>query len=102
MDIFKALADKNRRKIIESLYQEGELSIKQLTANSTISRQAITKHLNILIKAKVISAEFTGKERVHILNPKAVQSLVDWISPFAAQWDNRLNNLAKHIGEQND
>ncbi|WP_299079575.1 metalloregulator ArsR/SmtB family transcription factor [uncultured Paraglaciecola sp.] len=102
MDIFKALADKNRRKIIESLYQDGERSIKQLTANSTISRQAMTKHLNILIKSKVISAEFTGKERVHNLNPKAVQTLLDWISPFAQQWDNRLNNLAKHIGEQHD
>ena len=67
MDIFKALADVNRRKVIEALYEEDGLSIKQLTHGSTISRQAMTKHLNILTRSKIVTAEFSGKERVHKL-----------------------------------
>ena len=54
MDIFTALADVQRRNIIEALHQRSNQSIKQLTINSSVSRQAITKHLNILIKAKIV------------------------------------------------
>ncbi|TDF38225.1 ArsR family transcriptional regulator [Alteromonadaceae bacterium M269] len=100
MDIFKALADANRRKVIEALYEEDGLSIKQLTHGSTISRQAMTKHLNILIRSKIVTAEFSGKERVHKLNPKAVKVLFDWLAPFAQQWDVRLERLAQQLGEK--
>lgn len=101
MDIFTALADLQRRKIIEALDQRGNQSIKQLTIDSSVSRQAITKHLNILIKAKIVQAEYIGKERIHNLNPKAMQSLFNWLAPFAQKWDNRLNNLTKYIGDKN-
>ena len=98
MDIFKALADVNRRRIIEALYQQDGLSIKQLTEGSSITRQAITKHLNILIRSKVVVAQFSGKERIHKLNPKAVKALLDWLAPFAQQWDTRLEKLAEYLG----
>lgn len=100
MDIFTALADKQRRNIIEALHLRGNLSIKQLTMDSTVSRQAVTKHLNILIKAKIVKAEFIGKERIHNLDPKAMQKLLHWLAPFAQKWDERLNNLSKYIGDQ--
>jgi DNA-binding transcriptional ArsR family regulator len=100
MDIFKALADANRRRIIEALYRQDGLSIKQLTLGSSITRQAVTKHLNILIRSKVVSADFSGKERIHRLNPKAVKSLMDWLAPFAQQWDARLEKLAEHLGDE--
>ncbi|WP_339721624.1 metalloregulator ArsR/SmtB family transcription factor [uncultured Paraglaciecola sp.] len=102
MDIFTALADPQRRNIIEALHSRGKLSIKQLTMDSAVTRQAITKHLNILIKAKIVQADFIGKERIHKLNPKAMQSLFNWLAPFAQKWDDRLNNLAKYIGDQDE
>lgn len=101
MNIFTALADLQRRNIIEALHRCSNQSIKQLTQNSSISRQALTKHLNILIKAKIIQAEFIGKERIHNLDPKAMQSVFNWLAPFAQKWDNRLNNLANYIGDKN-
>ena len=99
MNIFTALADKQRRHIIETLHHCGNQAIKELTQNSSVSRQAITKHLNILIKAKIVQAEFVGKERIHKLDPKAMQSLFNWLAPFAQQWDDKLNNLEKFIGD---
>lgn len=101
MDIFTALADPQRRNIIEALHHSGNQSIKQLTIHSSVSRQAITKHLNILIKAKIVQAEFMGKERIHNLDPKAMQSLFNWLAPFAQKWDDRLNNLSNYIGDKN-
>ncbi|GAC20132.1 ArsR/SmtB family transcription factor [Paraglaciecola arctica] len=100
MDIFTALADQQRRNIIETLHQRGNQSIKQLTIDSSVSRQAITKHINILIKAKIVQAEFIGKERIHNLDPKAMQSLFNWLAPFSQKWDDRLNNLTKYIGDK--
>jgi DNA-binding transcriptional ArsR family regulator len=100
VDIFTALADQQRRNIIEALHHRGSQSIKQLTIDSSVSRQAITKHLDILIKAKIVKAEFIGKERIHNLDPKAMQSLFNWLAPFALKWDERLNNLTKYIGDK--
>lgn len=102
MDIFTALADPQRRHIIEALHLRGALSIKQLTQGSNVSRQAITKHLNILVKAKIIQADFVGKERVHKLDPKAMQSLLNWLAPFAQNWDDRLSNLIQYVGDDDD
>jgi DNA-binding transcriptional ArsR family regulator len=101
MDIFTALADTQRRNIIEVLHSCNNQSIKQLTENTPISRQAVTKHLNILIKAKIVKAEFIGKQRIHNLEPKAMQSVFNWLAPFSLKWDDRLNNLSKYIGEKN-
>lgn len=102
MDIFNALADPKRRTLVEALYRHEPQSIKQLSLNASVSRQAITKHLNTLIKAKIVRAEFVGKERVHYLNPKSMQKLADWLEPFTEQWDTRLVSLQKHLGEKNE
>jgi len=97
MDIFTALADPTRRQILERLQQNNALSIRQLSEGMPQSRQAITKHLNRLIKAKLINAQFVGKEKVHRLNAKPMQSLAQWLAPFAEQWDNRLENLVTFL-----
>ncbi|GAB3032411.1 ArsR/SmtB family transcription factor [Bowmanella dokdonensis] len=102
MDIFSALADPKRRQLIEALWLHGPLSIKQLSEGAGISRQAITKHLDILIKAKIVSAEFAGKERLHRLNPKPIERVALWLQPFAEQWDERLSRLKHYLGEDHE
>ncbi|NVK57219.1 MAG: helix-turn-helix transcriptional regulator [Alteromonadaceae bacterium] len=98
MDIFKALSDPTRRHIIEQLYHHGPQSIKQLGLDLPMSRQALTKHLNRLISAKIVRADFEGKEKVHRLNAKPVDELLRWLAPFAQRWDQKLNNLQTHLG----
>jgi predicted transcriptional regulator len=102
MDIFNALTDLKRRILVEALFRHEPQSIKQLSCNRSVSRQAITKQLNMLIKAKIVRCEFVGKERVHYLNPKAVQKLDDWLAPFAAQWDKRFADMLNYLGENNE
>ncbi|WP_102796065.1 ArsR/SmtB family transcription factor [Bowmanella denitrificans] len=102
MDIFTALSDPIRRQLIEALWQRGPLSIKQLGEGLNISRQAVTKHLNVLIKAKLVSAEFSGKERIHQLNPRPMEQVALWLQPFAAQWDDRLSRLNTYLGEEHE
>ena len=102
MDIFSAISDPTRRAIIERLNRHGPQSIKELGKGLDISRQGLTKHLDKLVKSKIVSAEFVGKERIHSLQPKPMEKLANWLQPFAEQWDTRLGNLAFHLEEKND
>lgn len=105
MDIFQALADPTRRHIIERLSRydaaKSGLSIKELTTGFSISRQAVTKHLNTLIKCGVVKADFVGKEKRHfLLNYKFVEAW-QWLEPIATQWDEKLSSLDKHLKSRN-
>ena len=100
MDIFTALADPNSRHLIELLSKHGPQSIKQLSMDANIGSQAITKHLNILVKAKLVNTEFVGKQRIHKLSPKPIQKRADWLQPYAQQWDTRLKDLQQHLGKK--
>lgn len=100
MDIFQALADPTRRHIIEMLHRDGPCSIKTLCTDLAISRQALTKHVNRLIKAKLVSAEFRGKERMHTLNAQPLAKLHTYLQPYAQAWDQRLHRLTNHLGEE--
>ena len=101
MDIFQAIADPTRRKIIKQLssYQAAKtgLSIKELTADTDISRQAVTKHLNVLIKSGAVKAEFKGKEKRHYLKHYAFDEAWQWLAPIAKEWDERLIRLKQHL-----
>lgn len=104
MDIYQAMADEKRRRIIERLntYHAAKhgLSIKELTAGLGVSRQAITKHLNHLIKCGAITAQFTGKEKKHFINQDAFQPAIEWLTPIATCWDERLVNLKHHLRKE--
>lgn len=97
MDIYSAIGDQRRRKIIEQLStveaaRDG-VAIKTLTEGTGITRQAMTKHLNILIKNKIVIAEFVGKERRHFLNAEQLVPLIEWLTPIAEQWEHRFAAL---------
>ncbi|GAH07481.1 unnamed protein product, partial [marine sediment metagenome] len=73
--IFGAVADPTRRQILERLRAHGPLSIKELAAPLPISRQAVTKHLNILLGSGLVEMRWVGRERMHFLNPTPLQKL---------------------------
>lgn len=104
MDIFQALADANRRHIIERLssYEAAKhgISIKELTQGLSISRQAVTKHLNVLIRCGAVKAEFVGKEKRHFLCQFSLMEAWQWLEPIARQWDDKLSALSKHLKYQ--
>lgn len=94
---FTAVADPTRRLILERLRAHGPLSIKQLAAPLPISRQAVTKHLNILLRSGLVEMRRVGRERMHFLNPQPLQELEDWLRPYGEAWDRRLTRLQQHL-----
>lgn len=106
MDVYKAIADPTRRKIIEQLAAKDAalegLSIKQLSEDKQVSRQAVTKHINLLIKLKLVKAECIGKERRHFLLPGMLYEPFSWLQPIAKEWEDTLSKIKTHLAKQRD
>ncbi len=102
MDIFKAMADPVRRDILACLKEQPKQSISTLTKNRQITRQAVTKHLNVLVKTGLVQTQMVGKQRLHQLNAEPLKQVADWLQPYAALWDRRLDKLKTFLGEPDD
>jgi DNA-binding transcriptional ArsR family regulator len=93
MDIFYALSDPTRRKILELLASRGELSATQIYANFQVSPPAISQHLKVLREANLVKMEKHAQQRIYQINPQAVLELEDWSKQLAQQWNQRLDVL---------
>ena len=91
-DVFKALADENRRSLLDSLMEQNGQTLADLCGDLAMSRQAVSKHLRILEQANVVSVHWRGREKLHYLNPVPLTEIVHrWVGRFE---DARLEMLA--------
>jgi len=102
MDIFQAIADPTRRELVAQLKNNPSQSITRLCKNQSISRQAVTKHLKILINANIVISEKKGRHSLHTLNPQPLKEIADWLAPIANMWNQRLANLQSYLKENPD
>jgi DNA-binding transcriptional ArsR family regulator len=92
--VFGALADPNRRRMIEALLRDGTTSVPVLTAALPITRQAVAKHLSTLDHAGLVErAPATGREVRYRLRDGALVSATAWLAEAEAAWENRLARL---------
>ncbi|RLQ94378.1 ArsR family transcriptional regulator [Falsibacillus albus] len=81
--IFKALADKTRRQLLDRLYQQNGQTLNELCGHLEMSRQAVTKHLYLLEEAGLIIVEWKGRTKVHYLNAEPIAQIYDrWLSKY--------------------
>lgn len=97
--VFEALVDPHRRRILQRLVEGERLSITQISEDLPISRQAVTKHLDLLAGAGLVAAERRGRERVLTFVPEPLTAAAQWISALEAQWDRRLAALQAYLAE---
>jgi len=91
--VFKALADPTRRAIFEGLAREGEQTVHALTRRAGISQPAVSKHLVILKRARLVGHRREGRETHYKARPQALAPLVDWMSVYGAFWRDRFDQL---------
>ncbi|MBE5097922.1 ArsR/SmtB family transcription factor [Priestia aryabhattai] len=99
-DIFQAIADPTRRKVLE-LLSEKELPISEITSHFSISRTAIVKHLHILSEADLVHGQKKGREKVYYLQPEPLKEVKDWLAYYEQFWMNKLSIL-QHIVERDE
>jgi DNA-binding transcriptional ArsR family regulator len=95
--VFAALGDETRLGIVARLCAEGPLSITRLTAGSSVTRQAITKHLHVLAGAGLAHSSQLGRERIWELEPEPLLTARECLSRISAQWDEALARLQQFV-----
>lgn len=91
-DVFQAIADPTRRAII-ALLAAGSLTPNAIAENFDSSRQAVSKHIQILVECELVKQEQQGREIYYHFNPKKMKEVSDWIAPFEKLWEGRFNRL---------
>lgn len=91
--IFAALGDETRLRLIAVLCAGGALSISQLTTGTDITRQGITKHLQVLAEAGLVHDFKVGRERLWQFEPTQLDEARRSLEIIAQQWDHALNRL---------
>jgi DNA-binding transcriptional ArsR family regulator len=95
-DVFAALADPNRRHLLEALARS-EASATQLATSLPVTRQAVAKHLAALREAGLVESRRAGRETLYSLNPGPLGDAVAWITRVGDEWDARLDALRLHV-----
>src|SRR5882724_8853883 len=93
--IFAALGDDVRLRLIAALCVGGAMSITQLTAGTDITRQAITKHLDVLAAAGLVRDVKVGRERLWEFEPAQLDEARRSLEMIAGQWDHALAKLKR-------
>lgn len=91
-DVFQAIADPTRRAILTLL------AVQSMTPNALAeyfnsSRQAVSKHIQILTECQLIKQEVSGREIVYHVNPKKMKEVDKWLQPFRDLWEDRFDQL---------
>lgn len=91
--VFKALADPTRRAIFEQLAREGEQTVRALTLRAGVSQPAVSKHLRVLKRARLVRHRHEGRETHYSVPPKALSPLADWMNFYSIFWSDKFDRL---------
>jgi DNA-binding transcriptional ArsR family regulator len=94
--VFSALADPTRRAILERLAR-GDATVNQLAEPFAMTQQAVSKHLKVLERARLISRGRAAQSRPCALDTVRLDAAVDWIARHRQIWADRHDRLEQHL-----
>jgi DNA-binding transcriptional ArsR family regulator len=97
--VFRAIADPTRREILH-LLSAGGRTVGSIASNFRTSRPAISKHLRVLRRAGLVSAQKKGTTRLCELNGIPLRAVGDWLRDYEAFWDESLRHLKRYVEEK--
>ena len=101
--VFRALADGTRRKLLDKLHAENGQTLGALCAHLAMTRQAVSKHLDILEGANLVVTVWRGREKCHYLNPVPIHAVYKrWIAKFERLRLEALHELKQGLETQKD
>jgi len=97
-EVFKALADASRRKLLDELHKNNGQTLGELCEHLDMTRQAVTKHLVILEAANLVVTVWRGREKLHYLNPVPLHEISErWIGKYERHRLQALSDLKKGL-----
>jgi DNA-binding transcriptional ArsR family regulator len=100
--LFKALADPNRRRLLDLLHAHDGRTLNELCEHLNMTRQGVTQHLDLLEAANLVTTVRRGREKLHFLNPVPLQEIYErWIAKFEKPRLKALAVLKQRLEETN-
>ena len=96
MNTFEALAEPNRRRILDAL-RGGERPAGELGSALAISQPGVSKHLRLLREAGLVRSRAEGQRRLYRLAPEQLVEVDAWLEPYRRLWASRLDALERHL-----
>lgn len=99
-EIFKALADPSRRRLLDQLHANNGQTLGQLCRHLAMSRQAVTKHLGLLSRANLVVPLWHGRRKLHYLNPAPLHLVAEeWMQKYQTRLRLALDELERGLEE---
>lgn len=99
VDVFSALANPVRREILLQL-RKGPRAVTDLASGFELGRPAVSEHLQVLRKARLVREEPRGRERYYHLDPRPLREVDTWLEAFTRYWNQRLVDLEDLLKEE--
>jgi len=97
-DVFQAIADPTRRAIIALIALQA-MTPNAIAEHFDSSRQAVSKHIRILIECQLLEQQEVGREIYYTFNPKKMKEVDKWLEQFRAMWESRFTKLDKVLNQ---
>jgi uncharacterized protein YndB with AHSA1/START domain/DNA-binding transcriptional ArsR family regulator len=99
-EVFKALADPSRRRLLDSLNARNGQSLRELCAELDMARQSVSKHLTVLEAANLVTTVWQGREKLHFLNAEPINAISErWINRYHRDRVHALADLKRALEE---
>src|SRR5216110_2783059 len=97
-EVYKALADASRRRLLDSLNDRNGQTLRELCAGLEMARQSVSKHLAVLEAANLVSTVWRGREKLHYLNAEPINAIAErWINRYHRARVDALADLKKAL-----
>jgi len=101
-DVFDAIADPTRRRLIRLLAETREIPLHELTAQFQMGRTAVSKHLTILKEVGLVLDRKVGRETLFRLNASPLSEIQDWLSFYSKFWSTNMLLLNQLLEEEEE
>jgi uncharacterized protein YndB with AHSA1/START domain/DNA-binding transcriptional ArsR family regulator len=100
-EVFKALADASRRRLLDSLNARNGQNLRELCAGLDMARQSVSKHLAVLESANLVTAVRRGRQKLHYLNAAPINAIADrWINRYDRERAQALADLKMALEQE--
>lgn len=97
-NIFSSLADPTRRDILQRV-SSNELSVGEIAQPYDLTFAAVSKHLKVLERAKLVIKRRRGRQQMVNIAPQTLQGADDYLEFYRQLWENRLDSLEEYVSE---
>lgn len=99
MSAYEAIADPTRRQILD-LLSEREIPAGELASHFTVSRPAVSRHLRVLRRARLVRETRRGRHRFYALNAGPLREVDSWVNRYERFWRKGLDTLKTYLEEE--